>query len=96
MTAQTPGTEQAHDACALGSDEHDTMSPDQGRERFDAWLAAHDRKVAVRALREAANPIGGNRSPRGMRMADEVEWAQWLNDRSDHIEAGGVSNLSPH
>lgn len=53
------------------------------RAEFDRFIA----KVRADALREAANMIGGKCGPRGgVRMADEVEWAEWLSARANEIE----------
>ena len=50
-------------------------------ERFDRWLAQHEREVAAKALRDAA----GSPIPRG---ALATRTRAWLRDRADQIEEG--------
>lgn len=49
------------------------------RQAFDRWLAQHDREVAARALREAADAF---------QAVWPVYGDTWLRDRADRIERG--------
>lgn len=40
---------------SLGECEHLNTNPDYARKRFDRWLAAHDREVKAKVLREMAD-----------------------------------------
>lgn len=66
---------------------HDTDRPNMADVLASDWLAEHDRQVAAKALREAAElvaPFSGI----GMGMCPaRSEWSAWLNERADRIEA---------
>lgn len=87
MTDQTPSTEDVRYGYRTGVTA--PILPIEAGDAFDAWLAAHDRETAAKALREAAAAVGGAHGPRGgVRMDDEVEWTQWLNALATRIGAG--------
>ena len=52
---------------------------------FDHWLAKHDREVAAKALRDAANDSQMGPVPYGW-SASGI--AGWLRDRAEQIEEG--------
>lgn len=49
---------------------------------FNRWLTQHDRKVAVNALRNAAEVFGENQ------MIREGDVKEWLHLRADKFERG--------
>jgi hypothetical protein len=53
---------------------------------FDRVLAQHDREVAARALRDAADAIPGSNTDERIDPHDRA--AEWLIDRADSIERG--------
>ena len=52
---------------------------------FDHWLAKHDRKVAAKALRDAAQDSQMGPVPYGWNASGI---AGWLRDRAEQIEEG--------
>jgi hypothetical protein len=50
-------------------------------EEFDRWLAARDREVAAKALREAATALRSH-------GVEHEPQANWLRERADRIEKG--------
>lgn len=81
-----PTTEQVRNNMALAADDEEMQRAardvdwplpglrDGCKRQFDLWLAAHDREVAARTLRAAAE--------------DDAD--DWLLARADRIEAGEV------
>ena len=59
-------------------------------ERFDTWLAEHDREVAARALRDAAKDAtyGGRVSLDRLPAPGRRSIASWLRARADQIGKG--------
>ena len=105
MTDQTPSTEDVRQVWTAWAEYgspglfHHAASTAEGRyAAFDAWLAAHDREVAAKALREAADHIAfefdldcDDVAPYGehqvyMDNAHQYDMGQ-LRKRADRIEA---------
>lgn len=60
-------------------------------DEFDRWLADHDREVAAKVLREAAErvePLSGAPLPTG---PSRGQVADWLRDRAADIESGELT-----
>ena len=81
MTNHTPTTEQVRQAYAVA---HETTGASMDECEFDRWLAAHNRKIAAEALRDAAGDM--HRS-----WCQEDGPSDWLDIRADRIEQGGES-----
>lgn len=85
MTDHTPTTEKVRDAWAYMTQDVDfdgnaLITFDEAAQRFDRWLAAHNRKIAAEALRtEAFSGLYGTFAQKR------------LLTRADRIEQGGQS-----
>lgn len=68
---------------------------------FNAWLAAHDREVAARALEEAAGlievtPDSHASDVLSVERVCERRAEDWLLDRAQSLRAGGDTNTTNH
>lgn len=81
MTEYTPSTARIRESATQPW--HEPVDYNQHAEElaFDSWLAAHDREVAAKALREAA-------AETPMNCYDPRHQADWLRARADEILGG--------
>lgn len=84
MTDQTPSTEDVRYGYRTGVTA--PLLPVEAGAAFDAWLAAHDREVAAKALRDAAAFWGEN--PDEVDDETPADCRNWLRCRADRIGAG--------
>ena len=86
MTDHTPSIEDLRDIYAHTefAPPYDRASQEELEAEFDAWLAAHDREVAAKALRDAVDELAALNEPEVFVRAGAL-----LDARADRIEAGG-------
>lgn len=87
-------TEQIRELVGLGWFTHDAPPGRDPHEVFDRWLAEHDRAVAAKVLRDAAQSMQTHKQPGHWNLADELDPANasqspdlWLELRAQRIEA---------
>ena len=81
MTDQTPSTEDVRYGYRTGVTA--PLLPVEAGDAFDTWLAARDREVAAKALREAADALAALDRPEAL-----AEAVGLLDAHADRIGAG--------
>ncbi len=84
----TPGRDKVRDAYVRGMRQAFIASAAEHADEFDRWLAARDREVAAKALRDAADEAQQGFVDEQQGIGFARVRTDWLRARADRIEKG--------
>ena len=100
MSDYTPTTEEVRrDYVACKSSPQASMSDDDlipiyvSRNRFDRWLAAHDREVAAKAIREFMEQLQTAESVLALKLDNILNGIDWM-DSGDEVARWIISAIT--